>query len=137
DDILDSAITAQKIAERAVESVKIALAAITEELIAAGAITADKIAQQAVGVAKFAAGLRPIQIVDELPELPDADYPEGAVIFLTTDHKLYRSTGTEWTAEVPATDLTGQIVEGQIANEAITAVKIAEKAVTEAKLALG
>jgi len=60
----------------------------------------------AIGVAQFADGIRPVEIVSVLPTLPDADFPQGAVVFLTTDNKLYRSTGTAWTAEVSTVNIT-------------------------------
>lgn len=95
------------------------------------------IAAQAIDVAKFASGIRPVQIVSSLPALPDANYPEGAVVFLTTDDKLYRSTGSGWTASVPTTDLSGQITTTQISDNAISTPKLAAGAVTTAKLAAG
>lgn len=72
-------------------------------------VGADHIADQAVGVAKFAAGIRPVQIVPSLPALPSPAYPQGAVVFNTADNKLYRSTGSSWTASVAASDLAGML----------------------------
>lgn len=100
-------------------------------------VGSSHIASQAIDVAKFASGLRPVQIVSSLPALPDANYPEGAVVFLTTDDKLYRSTGSSWTASVPTTDLSGQITTTQISDNAISTPKLAAGAVTTAKLAAG
>src|SRR5207245_1434161 len=59
-----------------------------------------------------------------LPTLPDANYPQGYVVFLTTDNKLYRSTGSTWTVAVPTVDLTGLITTAQIADAAVTAAKL-------------
>src|SRR5690606_26706990 len=59
------------------------------------------------------------------------------VVFLTTDNKLYRSTGNAWTAAVPTTDLAGTITETQIANDAVTTPKLKAGAVTTDKLAAG
>src|SRR5690606_35332117 len=59
------------------------------------------------------------------------------VVFLTTDNKLYRSTGNSWTAAVPTTDLSGTITETQIANDAVTTPKLRAGAVTTDKLAAG
>jgi len=118
-----------------VESLDIAPDAITAEKILDGAVTDIKLASGAVTLAKFASGIRPVQIVDSLPPLPDPDYPQGAVVFLTTENKLYRSTGTEWTAAVPTLDLVGQITETQISDEAITTPKLAANAVVADKIA--
>jgi hypothetical protein len=54
--------------------------------------------------------------------LPTTDLFEGRVVFLTTDDKLYRYTGTAWTAAVPALDITGTLADAQIA--ALAASKI-------------
>ena len=86
--------------------------------------------------------------------LPTTNLFEGRVVFLTTDDKLYRYTGTAWTAAVPALDisgqladaqiaalaaakLTGQIVETQITDSAITTNKIAAATITGGKIAAG
>ncbi|MBW2638192.1 MAG: hypothetical protein JRC86_11885, partial [Deltaproteobacteria bacterium] len=118
-----------------VDSLDIAPDAVTAEKILDGAVTDLKIASGAVTLAKFASGIRPVQIVDSLPSLPDSNYPQGAVVFLTTENKLYRSTGTEWTAAVPTLDLVGQITETQISDEAITTPKLAANAVIADKIA--
>lgn len=56
--------------------------------------------------------------------LPGTNLFEGRVVYLTTDDKLYRYTGSAWTAGVPTVDLTGQIASGQIADAAVVASKI-------------
>lgn len=99
------------------------------------AVTGPILAPGAFDITHFASGLRPIQIVNSLPAMPDTNYPEGAHVFLTTDDKLYRSTGAGWTAAVPAVDITGTIVEAQIANDAVTSAKIAANAVTVTEIA--
>lgn len=66
------------------------------------------------------AGLSAPEIVDVLP---NSDNFPGRLVFLTTDNKLYRWTGTEWTAAVPAVDVIGQLTDDQIAE--IAAAKIA------------
>lgn len=137
--IAAEAVTEAKIAVEAITSNKIATDAVTEQKIAASAVTALKIANGSLELAKFATGLRPVQVVNSLPTLPDADYPQGATVFLTTDNKLYRSTGAEWTSTIATGDLTDTLVgldhELQIANEAITEAKIAVEAVTNTKIA--
>jgi hypothetical protein len=57
--------------------------------------------------------------------LPVTNLFEGRMVFLTTDDKLYRYTGTAWTTAVPATDITGTIVAAQIADAALTTAKFA------------
>ena len=69
------------------------------------------------------AGLSAPEIVDVLPNF--GNFP-GRLVFLTTDNKLYRWTGTEWTASVPAVDITGQISAAQIAEEVTAAISAAQ-----------
>ena len=130
-----AAITKNKIADGAVDEAKIADAAITAVKLAREAVTGEKLGPGAVDLSKFADGLRPVQTVDVLPSLPDEEYPQNAVVCLSTDNKLYRSTGTEWTAAVPTSDLDGQITETQIADDAITTPKIAAGAIDADKIA--
>jgi predicted phage tail protein len=88
----------------------------------AGSVDASKLAAQAVDATKFANGLRPVEIVAALPSTGNV---EGRTVYLTTDDKLYRYTGTQWVASVAATDVTGQITTGQIADSALTVAKFA------------
>jgi len=132
-----AAVTTNAIADNAVDGAKIANAAITAVKLADQAVTNYKIADGAVDIAKFASGLRPVEIVSSLPALPDASYPQGAVVFLTTDNKLYRSDGNNWTAAVPTSDLTGTITETQITDGAVSTPKLAAGAVTTGKIAAG
>lgn len=69
--------------------------------------------------------------------LPVTNLFEGRVVFLTTDKQLYRYDGdeAEWTTAVPASAITGQIVETQIDDDAITTPKLAANAVTANELA--
>lgn len=46
------------------------------------------------------------------------------LLFRTNDSKMYRWNGTAYTATVPTLDLTGQIVNAQIGNAAVTASKL-------------
>ena len=82
-----------------------------------------------IDVAKFAAGLRPIEILTSLP--PDG-VTAGRIVLLTTDWKLYRWTGTVWTAYVSAGDIAGQLADAQIA--ALAASKVTGQ-LTDAQLA--
>jgi hypothetical protein len=54
--------------------------------------------------------------------LPLTDLFEGRVVFLTTDDKLYRYTGSAWTTAVPAVDISGTLADAQIA--AVAAAKV-------------
>ncbi len=91
--------------------------------IADGAVIAAKIADASIGAGKFAAGLEPIATVAALPAV--AGYTGPKVVLLSTDGKLYRFTGTAWTAAVPTADLSGTISTGQIADAALTTAKFA------------
>jgi hypothetical protein len=76
--------------------------------------------------------------------LPSTDLFEGRVVFLTTDDKLYRYTGSAWTAAVPAVDITGTLADAQIAAIAaakvtgqITGTQITDSAISSPKIAAG
>ena len=69
-------------------------------------LVADDIQNGILSTAKFAAGITPVEIVSSLPTTGNF---EGRMVFLTTDDKLYRWTGTAWTAAVPAADVTGAL----------------------------
>lgn len=85
-----------------------------------------------IGENLFSDDLRPVEKVNALPTTA---LTQGRIVLLTTDNKLYRYTGNEWTSAVPSTDITGQVASGQIADAAITATKIGADAVTTAKIA--
>ena len=76
---------------------------------------------------QFFPGLRAIEIVAVLP-VSFTNYPNGTVVALTTDNKLYRSTGSAWTVAVPAADVTGQMTDAQLA--AIAAAKVTGQIIT-------
>ena len=95
------------------------------------------------------ANVKQIEIYASLPV--SGEYV-GQVIFLTADNKLYRWTGSAWTASVPSVDITGtltnaqidsidaakltsQIVGTQIQNGAISTAKIAAGAVSANEIA--
>ncbi|MBA2439585.1 MAG: hypothetical protein H0V50_02795 [Thermoleophilaceae bacterium] len=97
-----------------------------------GSIAGTKVADAAITTAKFAAGITPVEIVDALPASPT---PEGRVVYLTTNDKLYRATGVSWLASVATVDLSGQITNTQITDLAVSTPKLAANAVTAAKIA--
>lgn len=110
-------VTAPKIGERAVEARNIALGAIE--------------------VAAFAQGIRPISIVDELPDLPDGAYPTGALVFLTTDDKVYRNASGTWTQRTDVDDLEGLIEARHIAAGAIETDQLAANSISAGKIQAG
>jgi hypothetical protein len=59
------------------------------------------------------------QIVSSLPV---TNLFEGRIVYLTTDDKLYRYTGTAWVTSVAAVDITGLLTAAQIASVAAAAV---------------
>ncbi|MCJ8138612.1 phage tail protein [Falsirhodobacter halotolerans] len=131
-----------QIADRAVSTAKIADGAIAAGKLASGAVTDDKIADAALSLSKFADGLRPIERVTSLPGAP---HVLGRVVSLTTEGgKLYRNTGSGWTASVPAADVSGQLGNDQIAAIAaakltgqITGTQITDRAISTGKMAAG
>jgi predicted phage tail protein len=54
--------------------------------------------------------------------LPSTNLFVGRMVFLTTDNKLYRYTGSAWTTAVPAVDISGTVSDAQIAG--LAAAKI-------------
>jgi hypothetical protein len=61
---------------------------------------------------QFSNSLRPVEVVSSLPSSSNF---QGRTVFLTTDNKIYRHDGTNWTAAVPASDLSGTVSDAQIA----------------------
>lgn len=85
-----------------------------------------------VDATSFASSIKPIEVVGTLPA---ASHVLGRQVFLTTDKKTYRNTGTGWTAEVDGADVkANSITAGQIAVGAIGANQIAANAITTDKL---
>ena len=102
---------AQDIAPRAIQGGHISVAALTRDL--------------------FAETIIPPEVLGTLPTLPDAEYPQGCLVFLTTDEKLYRNTdGSTWSVAVDGADIiASSIVAGKIAAGAIGASEIAAGAI--------
>lgn len=59
------------------------------------------------------AGLTVPKLVSSLPPGGPAT-GEGPLVYNTADHRIYRWTGSAWTAEVPTTDLTGRVAQSQL-----------------------
>lgn len=90
-----------------------------------------------IDLSSFPPDVRPTAIVSVLPPLPDTLYPNGSLVLLATNWKLYRNAAGVWTAAVATTDLTGQITSTQITDDAVTTPKILAGAVTAAEIAGG
>jgi hypothetical protein len=80
-----------------------------------GVIVTAQLADQIINsLSLFATDLRPIKQVSTLPSLPDASYPIGATVYLTSDQKLYRNAGGAWSSTAAASDITGTLTASQI-----------------------
>ena len=55
---------------------------------------------------QFSDEIRPTQVVDSLPT---TGLYQGRVVLLTTNNKIYRYTGSEWTSGIEASDMTDQL----------------------------
>lgn len=140
--IMDEAVTNLKLADQAVSTAKLQVAAVTADVLANqavvstkladAAVTAQKLAAQVVDATKFASGIKPVEVASALPT---TDNVEGRMVYLTTDDKLYRYTGSGWVASVASSDITGTLVSTQIADAAITNSKLAALAIDAEKLA--
>jgi hypothetical protein len=108
-----------------------------------GSITALELADNSIIMSKFATGIRPPVIVTSLP-ISAAAYPAGSTVVLTTDRKLYRSTGddsggaaTLWTTAVDGADIVANsIVAGHLSAGAVNTAALAAAAVDATKVNL-
>ena len=90
-----------------------------------GSLSGDQITDASLQIAKFASGLRPVQLVGSLPSPADPNYPVGSVLFNSADGKLYRKTASGWSSATAAADIAGTINENQISDGAISIAKLA------------
>ena len=65
------------------------------------------IASGSVDFASFASGIEPVAIVSALPN--PTGWTGAKIVFLTTDNKIYRYTGTAWTTSILTADLSGSL----------------------------
>lgn len=92
----------------------LASAVIDASKIADGTITAAKMVGGFISsYTQFASGLEPISVVSSLPN--PSGYTGSKLVFLTTDGKVYRYTGSAWVASVATADLSGTISNSQLA----------------------
>ncbi len=82
----------------------------------------------------FASGIAGLLIVSALPT--SGNY-EGRTVILTTDSLIYRFFEGEWTAQILATQIVGQLIASQIAAGAIGADQLAAGAVLTKHLLVG
>jgi len=78
-----------------------------------------------------------LDIIEPVSSLPAAGDFAGQQVFLTTNGKLYRWTGSAWVLTIAASDagdLTGQITNTQISDNAVTAPKILAGTITGNKI---
>ena len=104
-------------------------------------LVTEEIPTGAVDITQFASGIQPVQVVSSLP----GSAIEGEMAFLTTDKKLYRYNGTQWTVAVDGADVSdgtlpadaivaNSLTAGQIAAGAISTDELAADAVTAQKI---
>lgn len=71
-------------------------------------------------LANFASTLRPVTIVSSLPSLPSSAYPTGALVYLTSNNKVYRNSAGTWTLAVDGADITaGTITAAALAADLV------------------
>lgn len=81
-----------------------------------------------IGPGSFASTIAPVNIVNAKPTNWTL-YPDNAIFFLTTDRRLYRRSGNDWTRNVSAADIEDQIQAGQLAADSVIAGTIAAGAI--------
>ena len=59
-----------------------------------------------VGIDEMKPDNFPVRKVTVLPSLPDANYPEGCLVYLTTSSKIYRNAAGTWTKEIEVADVS-------------------------------
>lgn len=98
-----------------------------------GQIVTAQIADAAINFTKFANTIQPVALVSSLPS--PTGYTGPKTLFNTSDGKLYRYTGTAFTAAVNTSDLSGTITTTQIADNSISTPKLQANSVTAGQIA--
>ena len=91
-------------------------------------LVVDDIADGIVNTAKFASGLAPVELIEDLSVVK----ANNTVALNMSDGRLYRRVGGAWTAEVPAVAVSGQLTNAQLAE--IAAAKVTGQ-LTDAQIA--
>ena len=99
---------------------------------------AATVAPGTIGPGDFVDGIEPVIVIDHKPAGAEwATYSPTAIFLYTVDRKLYRRTGDDWTAVVPAADIEGQLQTPQFAPGSVTSTVIADGSVVTAKIPMG
>lgn len=78
-------------------------------------ITGSQIDNGTINLNNFPGTLRPIKALASLPVCGDSNYPEGAVVYLTSDYKLYRcAIDNAWKSFIDNTDIVGSVEAGRV-----------------------
>ena len=80
---------------------------------APASISGGSIIPGTLQAAAFASSIRPIQMIDgpDLPTLPDANFPDGAVIFNLDDGRNYRNDADVWRTLSPERGLGNMLMD--------------------------
>ena len=93
----------------------------------------DLATQDTVDVSNFASSIAPIGIVGTLPSL--TGYTGPKVVLQVSDGKLYRISGSSWTAVVNTADLVGTITSTQMGPASVTTPALSANVVTAYNMA--
>lgn len=91
--------------------------------------TASSLTAGSITLPNFASGIEPVGIVDTLPTV--SGYEGPTVVFLTSDNKLYRFTGSAWTSLVSTQDLDGELGAGLFSDDLRPVERVASLPVTD------
>lgn len=110
---------------------------LVSEDLADAAVKARQIDQGAIDATKFASTIKPIVVVDVLPENnPASPIPIGSAVYLKSNGQLYNWNGTAWATPAPVdlSDIPGVITGTSIEQNSIDTGHLRANAVTTNKL---
>jgi hypothetical protein len=88
-----------------------------------GVIVTAQLADQILNTQRLlASDLGLIRRVTALPGLPNSNYPAGATVLRTSDRKLFKSSGSAWSAVNPSDDITGTLTSTDIVSVSAAAI---------------